>query len=204
VLFSDSYFTISKSSEGLLKEKGSKFLSFVFHVDSEKEIKEQLIILKKMHPSANHHCYAWRLGADKTAFRSYDDGEPANTAGKPILSQIQSNNLTNILIVVVRYFGGTLLGAGGLIQAYKQAAQDAIRNTVIEERFILFEYSVVFAFEDMNAVMRILKEEHAKIISTSYDKINTIIFHIKKQNSEKTEKKFHDLYTCKINFIKQY
>lgn len=204
MLFSDSYFTITQASEALLKEKGSKFLAFAFPVSSEANIKEQLIALKKLHPSANHHCYAWRLGPDKTAFRSNDDGEPSNSAGKPILSQIQSNDLTNILIVVVRYFGGTLLGVGGLIQAYRLASAEVIKNAVIEERFILFEYSVVFNFDDMNAVMRILKEQDAKIISTAYQAINTIIFHIKKQNSEKTEKKFHDLYKSKLTFLKLY
>lgn len=204
MLFSDSYFTITQASEALFKEKGSKFLAFAFPVSSETNIKEHLIALKKLHPSANHHCYAWRLGPDKTAFRSNDDGEPSNSAGKPILSQIQSNDLTNILIVVVRYFGGTLLGVGGLIQAYRQSSVEVIKNTVIEERFILFEYSVVFNFDDMNAVMRILKEQDAKIISTAYETINTIIFQIKKQNSEKTEKKFDDLYRCKLNFLKLY
>jgi uncharacterized YigZ family protein len=203
-LFSDSYFTISKPAEAALKEKGSKFLSFVFTVVSETEIKVHLTNLKKLHPGANHHCYAWRLGADKAAFRANDDGEPSNSAGKPILSQIQSNDLTNVLIVVVRYFGGTLLGVGGLIQAYKHAAAAALQNTEITECFILFEYKLVFNFEHINAVMRILKDEAAIISSTSYAELNTIIFSVKKQNSEKIERKFKELYTCQLNFLKAH
>jgi uncharacterized YigZ family protein len=203
-LFSDSYFTISKPAEAALKEKGSKFLSFVFPVVSETEIKVLLTNLKKLHPGANHHCYAWRLGADKAAFRANDDGEPSNSAGKPILSQIQSNDLTNVLIVVVRYFGGTLLGVGGLIQAYKHAAAAALQNTEITECFILFEYKLVFNFEHINAVMRILKDEAAIISSTSYAELNTIIFSVKKQNSEKIERKFKELYTCQLNFLKAH
>ena len=203
-MFSDSYFTISKPAEAALKEKGSKFLSFVFPVVSETEIKVLLANLKKLHPGANHHCYAWRLGADKAAFRANDDGEPSNSAGKPILSQIQSNDLTNVLIVVVRYFGGTLLGVGGLIQAYKHAAAAALQNTEITECFILFEYKLVFNFEHINAVMRILKDEAAIISSTSYADLNTIIFSVKKQNSEKIERKFKELYTCQLNFLKAH
>lgn len=203
-MFSDSYFTISKPAEAALKEKGSKFLSFVFTVVSETEIKVHLTNLKKLHPGANHHCYAWRLGADKAAFRANDDGEPSNSAGKPILSQIQSNDLTNVLIVVVRYFGGTLLGVGGLIQAYKHAAAAALQNTEITECFILFEYKLVFNFEHINAVMRILKDEAAIISSTSYAELNTIIFSVKKQNSEKIERKFKELYTCQLNFLKAH
>jgi len=201
VLFSNSYFTIKQSSEGTLREKGSKFLSFAFPVVSESEIKAHLSVLKKLHPSASHHCYAWRLGHDKSAYRSNDDGEPANTAGKPILSQIQSHDLTNVLLVVVRYFGGTLLGVGGLIQAYKQAAKLAIDQALIEERYIIFHYIVTFNFGEMNAVMKVLKEHDAKIISLDYDENNTINFRIKKQNSEKMEQKFNDLYNCKLKFV---
>src|SRR6478736_3309084 len=139
MLFSDSYLTISQTADELYKDKGSKFLAFAFPVKSESEIKKKLTSLKKEHPSASHHCYAWRLGADKAAFRANDDGEPSNTAGKPILMQIQAKDLTNVLIVVVRYFGGTLLGVGGLINAYKQAALNVLNKTTIIEQFIFFE-----------------------------------------------------------------
>jgi uncharacterized YigZ family protein len=202
MLFSDSYFTISGASEAVVKEKGSKFMAFAFPVSSEADIREHLAALKKTHPSASHHCYAWRLGADKAAYRANDDGEPSNSAGKPILSQIQANDLSNVLIVVVRYFGGTLLGVGGLISAYKAAAQAALAAASIEERFILFEYTVEFGFDDMNRVMRILKENEAAVVSTSFEETNRLIFRVKKINSERTELCFKDLYTSKLTFIK--
>ncbi len=202
MLFSDSYFTIKAPQQALIKERGSKFLAFIFPLSSETEIKEQLAHLKKEHPTANHHCYAWRLGADKAAFRANDDGEPNNTAGKPILGQIQAKDLSNVLIVVVRYFGGTLLGVSGLINAYKQAAAEVITAAEIYERFILFEYKVDFNEESINLVMRILKENNAKIISHSYETNNSIIFQIKKQNSVKLEKDITDLYTSKLSYLK--
>ena len=202
MLFSDSYLTIKSPYEALIKDRGSKFLAFIFPVVNEAEIKEQLSQLKKQHPTANHHCYAWRLGADKAAFRANDDGEPSNTAGKPILTQIQSNDLTNVLVVVVRYFGGTLLGVSGLINAYKAAAAQVITGANIFEKFILFEYKIDFNEESINLVMRILKENEAKIISHTYENNNSIIFQIKKQRSIKLEKDFTDLYTSKLNYLK--
>ncbi|MBX3164285.1 MAG: YigZ family protein [Bacteroidetes bacterium] len=201
MLFSDSYFTVSKPAEGIYKDRGSKFLGFIFPVFSETEIKQHLQDLRKEHPSARHHCYAWRLGADKNAYRANDDGEPNNSAGKPILAQIQSNDLTNVLIVVVRYFGGTLLGVSGLINAYKLAAADAIANANIEERFILFEYNIEFNTEDTSPVMRALKENEAEILSNAYDEKNNIVFRVKKQHSEKLEQRFKELYTTKLEFL---
>ncbi|MBA2613789.1 MAG: YigZ family protein [Bacteroidetes bacterium] len=202
MLFSDSYLTIKTQKETLIKERGSKFLAFIFPVSNESEVKEHLNGLKKEHPTANHHCYAWRLGPDKAAFKTNDDGEPANTAGKPILGQIQANDLTNILVVVVRYFGGTLLGVGGLISAYRAAAAEVIKVSEIYERFILFEYKVDFNEESINLVMRILKESGAKIISHTYETGNAIIFQIKKQNSIKLEENFKELYTSKLKYLK--
>lgn len=201
MLFSDSYFTVAAPAEGIYKDRGSKFLGFIFPVFSEAEIKQHLQDLRKEHPSARHHCYAWRLGADKNAYRANDDGEPNNSAGKPILAQIQSNDLTNVLIVVVRYFGGTLLGVSGLINAYKLAAADAIANAQIEERFILFEYKVEFNTEDTSPVMRALKENEAEILSNAYDEKNSIVFRVKKQHSEKLEQRFKELYTTKLEFL---
>lgn len=202
MLFSDSYLTVKLPVEILYKDRGSKFMAFIFPVSSDAEIKECLAQLKKQHSNANHHCYAWRLGADKQAFRANDDGEPANTAGKPILGQIQANDLTNVLIVVVRYFGGTLLGVGGLINAYRTAAADAIAASEIYERFILFEYRIDFNEESINLVMRILKENGAKILAHTYEENNSIIFQIKKQNSDKLEKDFTELYTSKLTYLK--
>jgi uncharacterized YigZ family protein len=202
MLFSNSYLTVKTPAEALIKERGSKFQSFIFPIANDAEIKECLMQLKKQHPNANHHCYAWRLGADKLAFRANDDGEPNNTAGKPILGQIQANDLTNVLIVVVRYFGGTLLGVGGLIAAYKMAAAEVITCSEIYERFILFEYKIDFNEESINLVMRILKENGAKIIAHTYEENNSIIFQIKKQNSDKLEKDFTELYTAKLTYLK--
>jgi len=202
MLFSDSYSTIKSPNQTILKERGSKFIGFIFPVVNESEIKNQLLQLKKEHPNANHHCYAWRLGADKSAFRFNDEGEPSNTAGKPIYGQIQAKDLTNVLLVVVRYFGGTLLGVGGLINAYKTAAAEVINSAVIVERFILFEYRIDFDEDVINHVMRILKINEAKIISHTYESQNSVVFQIKKQNSTNLEKDFADLYTTKLNYLK--
>ncbi|MGZ4098954.1 MAG: IMPACT family protein [Bacteroidia bacterium] len=202
MLFSDSYFTIKAPAQGIFKDRGSKFIAFAYPVSAEQEIKEHLSALQKEHPSANHHCYAWRLGPNAQAYRTNDDGEPSNSAGKPILGQIQAKDLTNILIVVVRYFGGTLLGVSGLINAYKEAAAGALLNSEIEERFILFEYKIEFSFDDMNFVMKILKETDSKIISQNYDETNSIIFRTKKQNSEKLEESIKNLYRTKLHYLK--
>lgn len=181
MLFSDSYLTVSNASQSIYRDKGSKFLAFVFPVKTEEEIKQHLSELKKEHPQANHHCYAWRLGADKQRYRTNDDGEPAGTAGKPIYSQILSKDLTNVLIVVVRYFGGTLLGVSGLITAYKAAATEALTLTSIEEQFICFRYTIQFSMDDTSDVMRLLKQLDCKIEQQAYTTENSITFTIKKQ-----------------------
>jgi len=201
MLFSDSYFTVVRPGEGIYKDRGSKFLAFARPVKTESEIKEHLQLLRKEHPSANHHCYAWRLGADKAAYRANDDGEPSNSAGKPILAQLQSKDLTNVLVVVVRYFGGTLLGVSGLINAYKNAAADVLSQSEIEEKFILFEYKIEFDFYALSQVMRLLKEYEAKILSNAYEEKNQIIFQVKKMYSEKLESKFGELYTTRLEFL---
>lgn len=189
MLFSDTYLTIEKNAEALFKEKGSKFIALAYPVQNEQQVKEILQGLKKEHHTANHHCYAYRLGADKMNFRANDDGEPSNTAGKPILGQIQSHDLTDILIVVVRYFGGTLLGVSGLIQAYKASAAEAIRASAIVEKQILFSYTVHFPFEQMNEVMKILKQSEAKITAQDFDTRCKINFSIRKASSEACEEK---------------
>ncbi len=137
-----SYRTIQKSATGSYKEKGSKFLAFAFPVTSESEIKENLAALRKEYFDARHHCFAWMLGAEKKLFRSSDDGEPNHSAGDPILGQIRSTNLTDVLIVVVRYFGGVKLGVGGLISAYKAAAEDALKNAIIIEEEVTEKFSI--------------------------------------------------------------
>lgn len=170
----DTYKTIEKPSEGLFKDKGSKFISFAFQVNSEEEIKDIVQFIKKEHHSARHHCYAWRLGADQLHFRANDDGEPSSTAGKPILGQIQSFDLTNILIVVVRYFGGTLLGVSGLINAYRSATLDAINQAEIVEKLVEKWLMVEFDYGAMNEVMKIFKDEKLPQIDPMFD-LNCII-----------------------------
>jgi len=155
----DTFKTISKPSEGLFKEKGSKFISYAWPVSSEDEIREIIQTIRKDHHSARHHCYAWRLGHEKLLFRANDDGEPSSTAGKPILGQIQSFDLTNLLIVVVRYFGGTLLGVSGLINAYRTAALDAINQAEIVEKLVEQQLLIEFGYSVMNEVMKIFKDE---------------------------------------------
>lgn len=151
--------------------------------------------MRKEHPSANHHCYAWRLGADKELYRANDDGEPSGTAGRPILSVIRSKELSNILIVVVRYFGGTLLGANGLINAYRDCAEEAISAAKIVECFVMVDYRLEFEMSEMNLVMRILKEYEAVIISNEYDEKNIITLQVKKQKAIAFEERFKELHT---------
>jgi uncharacterized YigZ family protein len=146
---SDTYLTISNVAEGLFKDKGSRFISFAFPVSSEKEIKPHLEKIKNEYHDARHHCFAYMLGKDRTTFRSFDDGEPSGTAGKPILGQIQSKGLTNILIVVIRYFGGTLLGTSGLINAYRTSAADAINHSQIITKTIKCSCLVHFDYSKM-------------------------------------------------------
>lgn len=202
MLFEDTYLTIKEPSEGLLKDRDSKFLSFAFPVSNEEEIKHRLTEIKKLHPSATHYCYAYRLGADKLAFRANDDGEPSNTAGKPILGQIQSNDLTNILIIVVRYFGGTLLGLGGLINAYKLSAADAILNALIIEKTVNDIYEIHFDYLQMNDVMKIIKEEHLQIISQQSELNCLLTFSVRKNNSSNVFDKMNKIEGVAIKFIK--
>lgn len=162
MLFDDTYRTIAAPAEGLFKDRGSRFLAFAFPVTTEDEIKIHLERLRKEHFGANHHCYAWRLGADKQRFRANDDGEPSGTAGRPILGQLQSFDLTNVAVIVVRYFGGTLLGAGGLVQAYKHSAAEALKAATIIEKHITEVYALHFSYDAMNAVMKLLKEFDAE------------------------------------------
>ena len=165
----DTYLTLKAESQGLYKEKGSKFLAFAYPVESEQEIKEILETLKKQYHDARHHCYAYILGKDGQDFRANDDGEPGHSAGDPILGQIRSNNLTNILIVVVRYFGGTKLGVGGLITAYKTAAADAIAANEIITAVVTERVDFDFDYPDMNEVMRLTKLLDLKVINQHFD-----------------------------------
>ena len=167
-MFDDTYRTIAAPAEGLYKEKGSKFLSFAYPVHNIDDVKQHLEQLRKDYFDARHHCYAYILGANKDAFRANDDGEPSGTGGRPIHGQLLSADLTNTLIVVVRYLGGILLGASGLANAYKTAAREAIDHATIVERTIDVRYNLHFAYESMNDVMRILKDYDIKPENTNY------------------------------------
>lgn len=194
----DTYRTIANPSEGLFKDKGSKFLAFAFPVESEDEIKSILQVIKKNHFSARHHCYAWRLGYEKLLFRANDDGEPSSTAGKPILGQIQSFDLTNILIVVVRYFGGTLLGVSGLINAYKNAANDAILQAEIIEKLVERKLIVEFDYGAMNDVMKIFKDEKLVQIDPAFDLQCSIKTKVRLSECDRIETIFSKLEGVKV------
>lgn len=162
MLFSDTYKTIEAESKGLFKDRGSRFIALAIPVASQEEIKSRLAELRKEYHDARHHCFAWVLGPDRQAYRVNDDGEPSGTAGRPILGQINSQELTNILIVVIRYFGGTLLGVSGLINAYRSAAADAIANAAIVEKHLMEKWAVSFPYTSMNDVMKVLRDEECK------------------------------------------
>ena len=167
--YTDTYKTIGTPSEGLYKEKGSKFIAYAFPVTDEMQIKEITARLKKEHHSARHHCFAWRLGPDQQLFRINDDGEPSGTAGRPIFGQIQQRELTDILVVVVRYFGGILLGTSGLTNAYKQAASDALTNAVTVEKIVEMVIEVNFDYMAMNEFMTLLKEFQIEMQESHFD-----------------------------------
>lgn len=201
MLFSDTYLTIEMPSQGIYKDRGSKFLAFVFPVKNEEKIKAHLQQLRKEHPGANHHCYAFRLGADKLLFRANDDGEPSGTSGKPILGQIQSKDLTNILIVVARYFGGSLLGVPGLIAAYRGAAADAISNAKIIERQIMEVYELHFPYSAMNDVMKILKDEDMQQWDQDFQLDCKLKFSVRKNDADGTVQKLTNIPDVKTKYI---
>ena len=165
----DTYRTISDLSEGYYTEKRSRFLSFALPVRTPDEVKTQLDIYRKKYYDARHVCWAYMLGPDRTTFRANDDGEPSSTAGKPILGQINSNNLTDILIIVVRYFGGIELGTSGLIVAYRTAAAEAIAAARIEERTVDETITITFEYPHLNSVMRIVKEDKPDVLAQSFE-----------------------------------
>jgi uncharacterized YigZ family protein len=164
----DTYRTIESASTAIFKDKGSKFIAYAYPILSENEVKELVQALKKEHFSARHHCYAWRLGAKGERYRANDDGEPSGTAGRPILGQLQSFEVTNVLIVVVRYFGGTLLGVSGLINAYKTSANLVLNEASIVERIVENLFTLRFEYPLQNAVMKIIKDEQLEIVNSQY------------------------------------
>lgn len=195
----DVYKTIEKpSTETLFKEKGSKFFGYTFPVLNENDVKICLETLRKKHHAARHFCYAYQLGIEKTQYRANDDGEPNNSAGLPIYGQIQSFEVTNILIVSVRYFGGTKLGVGGLISAYKTSAQLALEASDILTKTINIKYKLKFNYDLMNAVMRIVKEKNIEIINQKLEMDCEYIISIRKKDAQTIFKIFNNLYKVEI------
>jgi uncharacterized YigZ family protein len=180
----DSYLTIDGNAEAIFKEKSSKFLCYAFHVESEEEIAACLEPLRKRYYDATHHCYAWRLGPFGERFRANDDGEPSSTAGKPILGQLLSREVTNCMIVVVRYFGGTKLGVPGLIAAYKESAAIVLDAANIVERTVDTHIKVDFSYIVMNDIMRIIKEEQPTIDEQIFDNLCTIKLSIRNSKAD--------------------
>ena len=178
----DEYKTITQViGEGFYSEKRSKFLAFAHHVETIDEIKDILASYRKKYYDARHVCYAYMLGADKADFRANDDGEPSSTAGKPILGQINSYDLTNVLVIVVRYYGGVNLGTGGLIVAYRTAAADALDHATIETRLVEEVITYSFPYPMMNAVMRVIKEMQPRIVSQTFDNTCSISMSIRQE-----------------------
>lgn len=187
----DTYRTITKASEEVLfKDRNSKFFGYAFPVTSEEEIKEHLEELKKKHHSARHWCYAWQLGKSDFRYRANDDGEPSNSAGMPIYGQIQSFEVTNVFIVVVRYFGGVKLGVGGLINAYKTAAQMALEASNIVTRTIDLKFEISFDYPEMNKVMRVIKENNLNVIDQILELDCKIIISVRMKEADRIYEKF--------------
>lgn len=197
----DEYLTIAKPAEGFFKDRGSKFLAFAYPVSSEEEIKEIQDKVRSEYHDARHHCFAYMLGKDKNIFRANDDGEPSSTAGKPILGQIRSFDLTNILIIVVRYFGGTKLGASGLINAYKTAAEEALKNANIIKTTLLDYYELKFDYPVMNDVMRIMKEQNIEQVSQNFELSCSITLSMRKADTDMILSKFDRIEKLEIEFI---
>ncbi len=181
----DSYLTIGAPSSGEYSEKGSKFLAFAFHVETTDEIHALVQSHRKEYYDARHVCYAYMLGHERTVFRTVDDGEPSGTAGKPILGQINSRNLTDVLVLVVRYFGGTKLGTSGLIQAYKTATADALDAAQVEERTVDDVMTVAFEYPLMNQVMRAVKEEEPQIMKQDFQMDCSLTLRIRRSCTER-------------------
>ncbi len=198
----DVYKIIKNKSEGFYKDKGSKFYAFAIPVNSEEEVKEEVEKLKKEYYDARHHCYAYVLGVDKKEYRINDDGEPSGTAGQPIYGQILSYDVINVLIVVVRYFGGTKLGVRGLINAYKTAASEALNNAEIISQQVQDVYKINFEYPQMNKVMYIIKEENLVQLDQTFEISCEIIFAVRKKESQRIFEKFKSEYPLTIKYLK--
>ncbi len=202
MLFSDTYKTVASDARGLFKDRGSRFIAVVIPVSRQEEIKEKLEELRKEYHDARHHCYAWVLGPDRQSWRANDDGEPSGTAGRPILGQINSRELTDILIVVIRYFGGTLLGVSGLINAYRSAAEDALSNARIIEKTVMQTYLVKFPYLAMNDVMRVLKEEECSQAAHSYGNDCSVEISVRSSAAERITERLRKIDGLTASWLK--
>ncbi|MBB5394441.1 YigZ family protein [Mucilaginibacter sp. AK015] len=193
MLFDDTYKTIVQPTESIFRDRGSKFLGYAYPVASDNDIKAIVAALKAEHPKANHHCWAIRIGTDRSVFRVNDDGEPSGTAGRPILNTLLSRNITNVLVVVVRYFGGTLLGVPGLINAYKTAAEVALDAAQVVEKTVNDIYTVVFDYMHMNDIMRIIKDDELQVLEQVSELRCTIKLSIRKTQVERVMSKLNKI-----------
>ncbi len=195
----DTYKTITSAGEEVLfKDRNSKFFGYAFPISSEEETKQIIETLKKQHHSARHWCYAWQTGTENIRYRTNDDGEPSNSAGQPIYGQIQSFDVTNVLLIVIRYFGGVKLGVGGLINAYRTAAQLALEASEIVEKTINVNYLIAFEYKDINKVMRIIKENNLTITNQELELDCKIYISVRKKIVNKIKEVFSPLYEIKI------
>lgn len=203
----DTYNTINfASNEQLFKEKNSKFFGYAYPIQSEEEVKPLIDILRKQHPNAGHFCYAYQIGTDAVTYRANDDGEPSNSAGMPIYGQIQSFSVTNILLVVVRIFGGVKLGVGGLISAYKTTAQMVLESCEIVEKTVDIHFKITFDYQNMNKVMRVIKEKKLEMVSQEMEineittlPIGKIELKTRKKNAEMVFDIFNSMFEIQIN-----
>ena len=202
MLFDDTYQTIKSPCEGLFRDRGSKFLAFAYPVTSDAEIKEHVSRLKAEHPKANHHCWAMRLGTDRSVFRVNDDGEPSGSAGRPILNVLLSRDVTNILVVVVRYFGGTLLGVPGLINAYKQATLDALDHARVIEKSVQDVYEITFGHEQINEVMRLVKDHQLAVLGQEFDTLCRMQLGIRKTKLNEVLARLEKIQSIVISYLK--
>ncbi|MDQ1138813.1 IMPACT family protein [Pedobacter agri] len=201
MLFDDAYQTIESAAEGIFRDKGSKFIAYAYPIRMEEEVKPTLIQLRSEHPKARHWCYAYRLTPNRSIFRVNDDGEPSGTAGRPILNCLLSADLTNILIVVVRYFGGTLLGVPGLINAYKNASLEALSAASIITKTVNDWYEVHFEYLQMNDVMKVIKDENLEVLNQQFDTNCILKFEVRKAQLNQVLSKFDKIEDIKLKYL---
>jgi len=201
-LFEDTYYTINDTAEGIFRDKGSKFIAYAYPFKDENKLKEIIAELKSLHPKARHHCWAYRLSPDRSVFRVNDDGEPSGTAGRPILNALLSKDVTNILVVVVRYFGGTLLGVPGLINAYKTATQEALEAATIVEQTVNDVYQIDFEYLAMNDVMRVIKDENLTVLEQQFDNACTMTVEMRKMQVNAFVQKMEKIEGAQIAYLR--